>query len=237
LLAGDRVNPEAVERLKQQDVLNEALREFGQVFPEVQRTLIHERDQYMAEQLRRLPAYPAVAVIGAGHMPGIKRILEAGTPVDLIFLESLPPRRGIGKLLAWGIPLSVCALITLGFFKAGAGTGGAMAKAWIVSTSMTGALGALMALAHPVTILVAAVVAPFTAVNPFLRSGWIAALCEALLRRPRVMDLESILDDMTSLRGWYRNRVSRVLLVMILVNLMGIVGSILGVKALASFFL
>jgi pheromone shutdown protein TraB len=112
-----------------------------------------------------------------------------------------------------------------------------MAKAWIVSTSMTGALGALMALAHPVTILVAAVVAPFTAVNPFLRSGWIAALCEALLRRPRVMDLESILDDMTSLRGWYRNRVSRVLLVMILVNLMGIVGSILGVKALASFFL
>lgn len=235
LLTGEQVKPEDIEKLKERDALSAALEEFGQVFPDVERTLIAERDSYMAEMIRSASTYPVVAVIGAGHVPGIARILREGTAVDRALLDETP-RPGITrKVLKWAIPGSVVLLIFIGLLQSGRETGGAMAASWVVATSATAAIGAAIALAHPLTILVSALVAPFTAVNPLLRSGWIAALVEATTRRPRVGDLEHILDDMASLRGWYKNRVCRVLLVLILVNLMGIVGGAIAVPLVARY--
>jgi pheromone shutdown protein TraB len=133
----------------------------------------------------------------------------------------------------WVIPSLIICIVFIGLFRSGKDTGSAMAISWILVTAITAAMGAIISLAHPLTIVTAALVAPFTAVNPFLRSGWIAALLEASLRRPRVGDLEEILEDMGSIRGWYRNRVCRVLLVLITVNLMGILGGALAVPLIA----
>lgn len=235
LLTGEQVKPEDIEKLKERDALSAALEEFGHVFPDVQHTLIAERDSYMAEMIRGASAYPVVAVVGAGHIPGVARILRDGTAVDRALLDETPRPTITGKTLKWGIPASIYLLIFIGMIQSGRETGGAMAASWIVATSTTAAIGGILALAHPLTILVSALVAPFTAINPLLRSGWIAALVEATTRRPRVGDLEHILDDMASVRGWYRNRVCRVLLVLILVNLMGIVGGAIAVPLVARY--
>ena len=233
LVSGERVKPEDIERLKERDVLSAALQEFGQVFPEVESTLIGERDHYMAEMIRRAPSFPLLLVVGAGHVPGISRILREGLPIDLGPLEQIPSKAGFGRILRWVIPSLIVVIIFIGLFRSGKDTGSAMAMSWILVTATTAAVGAIMSLAHPLTIVTAALVAPFTAVNPFLRSGWIAALVEASLRRPRVGDLEEILEDMGTVRGWYRNRVCRVLLVLITVNLMGILGGALAVPLIA----
>ncbi len=235
LISGERVKPEDIERLKQRDVLSAALEEFGQVFPDVERTLIAERDQYMAEKIRTAQQYPLVMVVGAGHLPGIARILREQIAVDLERLENIPTARSIGQVLRWMIPTMIIFFILLGLFRSGRETGSAMALSWVVATSTTAALGAIIALAHPLTILIATLVAPFTAVNPLLRSGWIAALVEATIRRPRVGDLEHILDDMGTIQGWYRNRVCRVLLVLIAVNVMGLVGGAVAVPLVARY--
>lgn len=235
LLTGEQVKPEEIEKLKERDTLSAALEEFGQVFPDVEHTLIAERDSYMAEMIRGASGHPVVAVIGAGHIPGIARILREGTAVDLRSLDETPRRRLTGRVLTWAIPAAIIFLLLIGLWQSGQATGSAMAASWIVVTSSTAAIGALFALAHPLTIVVSALVAPFTAVNPLLRSGWIAALVEATMRRPRVGDLEHILDDMASVRGWYKNRVCRVLLVLILVNLMGIIGGAVAVPLVARY--
>jgi pheromone shutdown-related protein TraB len=233
LISGERVKPEDIERLKERDALSAALEEFGQVFPEVESTLIGERDRYMSEMIRRAPAFPTVAIVGAGHVPGISRILREGLSIDLSPLEEIPNKTGLGRMLRWIIPTLIIIIVFIGSFRSGKDAGTAMAFSWIIATGSTAAIGAILALAHPLTIFTATMVAPFTAVNPFLRSGWIAALIEAALRRPRVGDLEGVLDDMTTVRGWYRNRVCRVLLVLISVNLMGIIGGIVAVPLIA----
>jgi pheromone shutdown protein TraB len=205
------------------------------IFPDIETTLIEERDKYMADSIRNAVSFPLVAVVGAAHVPGMTKILREDIPVDRSVLDQVPPSGKISKILKWLIPTSIVLLILAGSFRSGKETGGAMAASWVLATSSTAALGGIIALAHPFTILVAAFVAPVTAVNPFLRSGWIAAIIEATTRRPRVGDLENILDDMTSIRGWYGNRVCRVLLVLISVNLMGIVGGALAVPILARY--
>jgi pheromone shutdown-related protein TraB len=228
------ITAEEVERLKSSDALASILAEFSEAFPEVRRTLIDERDQYLAEKIASAPGNTVVAIIGAGHTPGIKRWF--GTATDLSALNTLPTKSLARRLLGWGIPLLIATLLVSGFLHSGGETGAKMATTWLIVTAVATGIGAALALAHPITILVSMLVSPFTTLNPFLRAGWIAALVEALLRRPRVSDMETVADDMFSLRSWYRNRVRRILLVLVLVNLFGLLGSLVGVTVLATYF-
>ena len=109
-----------------------------------------------------------------------------------------------------------------------------MASAWIWATSISAAIGAIIALAHPLTVVASFISAPFTAINPFLRPGWVAGLCEAFLRKPRVGDFETVARDITTIRGIWKNRVSRILLLVVLVNLISLLGALYGVKVIAS---
>jgi pheromone shutdown-related protein TraB len=228
-----KITAEEVERLKSSDALESIMKEFTETFPEVREALISERDVYLAQKIRNAPGETVVAVMGAGHVPGIRRYIHE--TIDLVPLEVIPRKRLTTKLLACFIPLLIIGLVTYGFLGGDGGTGSKMAWSWIVITGAFTALGGILALAHPVTVVCAVLVSPFTTLNPFLRCGWIAALVEAILRKPRVADMENVIDDVFSLRGWYRNRVSRILLVMILVNLLGLVGSVVGVSVLASY--
>jgi pheromone shutdown protein TraB len=124
--------------------------------------------------------------------------------------------------------------LVVGFFVSGGDTTAEMVWGWILATGGFAALGSLLALGHPLTIASAFVAAPLTTIHPLLASGWVAGLVEALLRRPRVADLETITDDLNTLRGWWHNRVSRVLLIMALTNLFGTIGALWGIKVVAS---
>lgn len=223
---------EEIERLKTADVLEEAMQEFAEALPSVRESLIDERDKYLASKIRNCSGQKVVAVVGAGHVPGITSYLDQD--IDLAPLETVPPPSPWAKIIGWGIPLLILSLIIYGATTAGSEVGTQMLLDWLWVNAIFGALGSLLALAHPLTILVSFLVSPFTSANPAIAAGWVAGLLEASLRKPRVEDFELLTSETLTLKLIYKNRVTRVLLVVILTNLMGGLGTFLAGGFIAS---
>ena len=228
------VTAEEVEKLKGNDELAVMLEEFSGALPGVKTALIDERDQYLAAKIREAPGERVVAVVGAGHVPGIKRMYS--DEIDLETLETLPPPKRIFRYIGWGVPVLLFALVAAGFAFSGRETGEQMIMAWILANGIAAAAGTVLALAHPLTILTAFLAAPLTSLNPTIAAGWVCGLVEAWLRKPRVMDLERVGDDVSTVPGIWRNRVTRVLLVVILANLGSSLGTFVGVGWILSLF-
>ena len=234
LFGSHDIDEEEIERLKSSDALEELMRDFSEALPEVRSALIDERDQYLAAKIREAPGKSVVAIVGAGHIAGIKEWFDKD--INLAALEEIPKGRTLTKCLSFLLPALVIGLIVAGFVRAGADTGIEMFMTWFWINAFLGAFGSLLALAHPLTILVSFLVSPFTSMNPFIAAGWVAGLVEASIHKPRVGDLESIADACTSISGIYRNRVSRTLLVIALTNLFGTIGTFIGIERIASIF-
>ena len=130
--------------------------------------------------------------------------------------------------MQWIVPVLVLGLIGYGFVAMDAAVSLEMVKIWVLANGLLAALGTLVALAHPLTILSAFLAAPITSLNPMVAAGWVAGLCEALLRRPRVRDFEALAQDVATVRGFWRNGVTRILLVVVLANLGSTVGTLVG---------
>jgi pheromone shutdown-related protein TraB len=218
----DEIKEEDIEQMKQQDVLETLLFEVGKSLPELKAILIDERDQYLAQKIRTAPGKKVVAIVGAGHIPGIQKYWNAD--IETRALEQLPAKgRSIG-ILKWLIPLVIVGLFIAGFFFGGKEAGTDMIVWWILANGILAGVGAIIALAHPATILSSIIAAPLTSLNPMIAAGWVSGLVEAFSRKPKVKDLESLPDDILSVRGFWRNKVTRILLVVVFTNL----GSSLG---------
>ena len=222
----ESITSEEIEKLKSGDALEALIEEFSKALPEVRKTLIDERDLYLTSKIQTAPGKRVLAVVGAGHTPGIKRYI--GQDINLAPLETVPPRKISLRLLAWLIPSLIIGLVLYGFITAGAETGVDMLTAWVLINAVLTGLGAAVALAHPLTILASALVSPLTSASPFIAAGWVAGLVEAFLRKPCVADFESVADDIGSIKGIWKNRLSRILLVVVLTNLFGSIGTFLG---------
>ena len=218
----NEIKEEDIERMKQQDVLETLLSEVGKSLPELKAILIDERDQYLAEKIRTAPGHKIVAVVGAGHIPGIQKYWNAD--INTRALEQLPAKGKSIGILKWLIPLVIFGLFIAGFFFGGKKAGTDMIVWWILANGILAGAGAMVALAHPATILSSIIAAPLTSLNPMIAAGWVSGLVEAFSRKPKVRDLESLPDDILSVRGFWRNNVTRILLVVVFTNL----GSSLG---------
>jgi len=216
------IRPEDIESLKEKDILEGLLSEIEKTLPAVRRILIDERDRYMAEKIRTAPGATVVAVVGAGHVPGIRKYWSE--PTDLSRLEAMPPKKKIAGFFKWGLPLSILALIAYGFFRGGSTAGTQMITSWVLANGILAGLGALLAFGHPLTILSSVFAAPLTSLNPMIAAGWVSGLVEAFSRKPKVIDLENLPRDILSVRGFWRNKITRILLVVVFTNL----GSSLG---------
>ncbi|MDJ0927384.1 MAG: TraB/GumN family protein [Gammaproteobacteria bacterium] len=234
MFADEKISAEDIEKLKGNDELTVMLEEFSGALPGVKAALIDERDRYLAARIQQAPGDKVVAVVGAGHVPGIKQVF--GSDIDLAELETLPPPRTGLRLIGWAVPLLLFALVGAGFFFSGRETGEQMIIAWILANGIAAAAGTIIALAHPITIIAAFLAAPLTSLNPTIAAGWVCGLIEAWVRKPRVLDLEQVATDVTSPRGIWRNRVTRVLLVVILANLGSSLGTLVGVGWILSLF-
>lgn len=232
LFSSEEVSEEQIEELKSGDTLSAAMAEFSGYLPGVKDVLIDERDQYLAAKIWEVEADSVLAVVGAGHVPGIKRVISS--KVDLAGLEQIPPPSKVVRGIAWGIPLAIVAMFVYGFFGADSETSVKMVSAWVLINGGLAALAVLIALAHPLTIIAAFVAAPITSLNPTIGAGWVCGLVEALIRKPRVGDLQTIADDILSLKGFWTNRVTKVLLVTALGNLGSSIGTFIGGAKLGS---
>jgi pheromone shutdown-related protein TraB len=221
-----------IEALKQQDLLEASMAEVSKRFPKIALTLVDERDRIMAYKLRHTKGTNIVAVVGAAHVNGISKYLQDPqlTIQDLMTL----PKPGWGsKAIGWLIPLSIGGLI-LATIAINPET--AMSTIWrfIAVNGSLAALGTLIALGHPLSILTAFVAAPIGILSPVLATGWFAGLTEAWVHKPAVKDFMALQDDAMHLKGWWRNRVLRILLVVMLANLFASIGSIITASDLLS---
>lgn len=226
MFAAKEISEEDIEKLKDGDQLSMVIDEFSGVLPGVKTALIDERDQYLAAKILASPGKTLVAVVGAAHVPGIKRVF--GSDVDLAALEETPPPNKIFKIIGWGIPLVILGLVVAGFITSGRETTEQMVIAWVLANGIAASIGTIIALAHPLTIVTAFIAAPITSLNPTIAAGWVCGLVEAYLRKPRVIDLEKVGEDLTSVKGVWNNRVTKILLVVILANLGSSVGTFVG---------
>ena len=168
-----------------------------------------------------------MAVVGAGHVPGI--LGSWNQEVDLAFLEQLPPKGKLGKILGWGIPAFIVGLILFGFLYSGMTATAQMVKWWTLTTAVLAAAGAAVAFGHPLTILSAAAAAPFTTLHPLIAAGWVSGLVEAAIAKPKVKDFESLLDDIASIKGFWRNKITRILLVVVFTNIGASLGTFVAI--------
>lgn len=230
----DSVSEEDIEKMKTEDVLEMLLSEIGEAFPEIRRVLIDERDQYLAHEIRAAPGKRIVAVVGAGHVPGIERYWRSS--IDLTELTRMPPKARFISLFKWGIPALIIALIVAGFLIAGASAGTHMIKWWIIANATLAGLGAAIALGHPLTILTAIGASPLTSLNPMIAAGWFSGLVEVLVGKPKVRDFEGLPEDISTLRGFWRNKIIRVLLVVVFTNIGSSLGAFVAIPLMLRVF-
>jgi pheromone shutdown-related protein TraB len=231
----DEITEEDIEKMKQEDVLETLLAEVGKSLPVLKDILINERDQYLAAKIRTAPGKKIVAVVGAGHIPGIKKNWNAD--IDIPSLEKLPPKKKIAGILKWLIPAAIMAMFVAGFFYGGKQAGKDMIIWWIAANAILAGLGALMALAHPVTIIASMLAAPLTSLNPMIAAGWVSGLVEAFSRKPKVKDIERLPEDILSVRGFWKNKVTRILLVVVFTNLGSSVGTFVAFPVIVKMLL
>ncbi len=238
IFTNEKLGQEDIEKLKQKDVLQSMMEELAEFLPAAKEVLIDERDTYLAAKILQSEGRRVVAVVGAGHLAGISRqiaeLSARSTPIDLAPLETIPVRRLASRIIPWTIPALIVVIFGLGFIRAGWDKGIELFLLWVVVHGGLAAVGSLLALAHPLTILVAFVGAPIGTFNPFGKIGLFTGLSEAFLRKPRVRDVESLSDDVMTFRGFYMNRVTHILVVFFLSTLGAAIGNLVAFPILAA---
>ena len=225
----EKLSEDELEGLKQKSAMESMMEELADYLPAVKEVFIDERDQFLATNIFLEKEKKIVAVVGAGHMNGIVEWLEAlekgEREANLNEVSRVhPPNKWISKL-PWLITVAVVALIASGFIRNGAKEGFEMLLVWILANGTLAAIGAIIALAHPLTIIISFAAAPFTSMNPTIGVGIVTGLIQAWIRKPRVQDLENLNDDIASVKGFYRNRLTKVLLVFILSSIGSSIGT------------
>ncbi|WP_347862011.1 TraB/GumN family protein [Salimicrobium sp. PL1-032A] len=234
IFSKETITEEELEKMKEQDMLDAMLEDFTENFPRLKQPLIDERDQYLAEKIRTAPGDKVVAVLGAAHVPGITK--EVHNDHDLEALKERPKKSPWPKIIGWAIPIFIIALIAITFsMNPEAGT--QQTLSWVLWNGIVSAIGAAAALAHPLAILTAFIAAPVTSLNPLIAAGWFAGFVQAYIKRPNVADFESLSDDVTSVKGFWNNKATRVLLVIALTNIGSSLGTFIGGADVIRLFL
>lgn len=225
----EEISEKEIEKLKSGDMLESTFNDFSENSESLYKSLIDERDQFMAARLKQSliqnkSAEHAVknvlVVIGAGHLKGLTNYLEQKQDANQTInqLNTLPPKSKWVKILPWLITLVILTGFAWGFSK-NTDLGFDLIKTWFIYNGILSGIGAAIAGGHPLTILSAVLAAPFTSLNPTIAAGMVAALVETMIRKPKIHQFEALQQDAMHLRGWWKNPVTRVLLVFLLTNL------------------
>jgi pheromone shutdown-related protein TraB len=219
----EKITEKEIENLKQGDMIQAMISEFAGKFPSIVETLVYERDQVMAYQLKHNQSTRIVAIVGAAHVAGILKNIQLD--YELAPLLELPPKSKASKAVTYIFPGLLVLLLIVTSLKVPSLALNTVLR-FILINGTFAALGTLVAFGHPLSILTAFVMAPVGALSPVLATGWFAGLMEAWIRKPKVEDFLRINIDASSFKGFWKNRVLRILLVVIMANLFATVGTL-----------
>lgn len=231
---GQTLDRETVEQLKEKDMLNALMQQLSKELPSVKKVLVDERDIFIANRILQVKAKKIVAVVGAGHLEGIKKYLDK--PRDVRPLLTVKKKRSVASLLKYIIPLAFFVFIAYGFYTKGSDIALNLLLMWFLINGTLSALGAALARAHPFSILAAFIAAPITSLHPALAAGWFAGLVELKMRSPKVKDFEQ-LPDLDNLSSFTSNRVTRILIVTAFANIGSMIGTVIALPYIASLLL
>jgi len=223
VFVGEEVDREQIENLKKGDMLHSVIEEFGESLPQIKKVLIDERDEFMVGKLSMLAASEdapksILAIVGAGHLVGM--VPGFTMPPDQSQMAELmqkPASSRMGYYIGWAIGAFILGMFYVGYQQSPE-LGWNLVVTWVLINGGLSALGATLALAHPISILVAFFAAPLTSLNPTVGAGMVVGLVESYLRKPKVLDFERLRDDISSFKMWWKNGVVRVLLVFFFAN-------------------
>lgn len=232
IFSTEEITEQDIEKLRQKDQLEIALEEVASSLPEVKQRLLDERDIYLAEKIKSAQGKKILAVVGYGHVNGI--VSNIPKENDLSPLERVPQKGKIGQFLKWLIPILILGLLIYGFIKGGKDLSLESISLWIGINGSLSALGVAFALAHPLTIISAFLAAPITSLNPMVAAGWVAGLVQAWVRKPKVQDIEELPNAILSVKGFWTNPVTKILLVVAFANIGSSIGTFLAGTMIAS---
>lgn len=228
LFDSTEISEEKLAEMKQKDVLSELMDEMGTALPDVKKVLIDERDIYLSEKIKEAEGERLVAVVGAGHVAGIKKVFEKDCSKDLKRITTIPPVSKIWKTLGWSIPLLIIGSIVAIGMQKGMADAGANLLYWILANGIPSAIGGMMAFANPLTVIGAFVAAPITSLTPVIGAGYVAAFIQVMRTPPVVKEFETVGDDMGTVKGWWKNKLLRVFLVFLFTGLGSSIGTYVG---------
>ncbi len=228
------ISEEELSRIREQDVLTELMEGLGEAMPVLKTVLIDERDTYLTQKMREAQGQKIVSIVGAGHMNGIAKALEANTRSDLSTIEEIPPISPIWKWIGWGVPVIILGSILYIGWTQGLEAAGGNLLYWVLANGIPSAIGTLIALGHPITIITAFVAAPITSLTPVIGAGYVAAFVQAYFAPPVVREFQTVTDDINSISNWWKNRLLRILLVFILSSFGSLIGTYVGAYEIIS---
>ena len=230
----DAIDEKVIENLKNENEFSQIIKELSNTLPTIKEALIDERDIYLAGGLQNIEKQVIVAVVGAGHVPGIVDALNKVISKDqLKKLDITPKGNVLWKLVPWLIPLGVIGLFLFGFLSGNVEESKIALWGWIIANGSLSALGCIIALAHPVTILAAFIAAPLTSLNPTVGAGMVTALVQVFFAKPRVIDFVNIQENVSKVKKWWSNRLTKVLMVFIFSSVGSAIGTFVAFPMLA----
>ncbi|WP_407396426.1 TraB/GumN family protein [Treponema sp.] len=234
------MSSEEIEKLKQTSEMDNMLSELSESFPVVKEILIDERDRYIASKIWNSNGNRVFAVIGAGHLRGVKAYLEQMADDDSLSeiteIETVPEKSRKSRIISWLIPALIVGLIVYGFVIGGKEKGAELLSSWVLWNGILAGIGAIIGGAHIVTVLVSILGAPLTSLCPFVGIGFVAGAVQALIKKPTVKDIENLQNDASSIKGFYRNRILRVLLIFFLSSIGSSIGTFVGGASFVAIF-
>jgi len=234
----EKLSAGEIEALKDKSEMDSMMAEMAEYLPQVKEALIDERDRYLATKIWNAVGKKTVAVLGAGHLEGtaayIEKLQNGTAPNDVSDIADVPPKSSLAKISGWILPALIVLLIAAGFMKGGVAASSALLVRWLLWNGSLAALGTLLALGHPLSIITGFLGAPLATLNPFIGVGLFTGIVQAWIRKPQVADMENLTTDVTSIKGWYKNKIAHILLIFFLSSLGGAIGNFIAVPALVS---
>jgi pheromone shutdown-related protein TraB len=228
---GTKLDAKKIEELKETDLVTKLMEELSKQYPKLKKTLVDERDAYIAHALIQCPGKKVIGVVGMGHVKGILAHIEnhkAGMKDALPSLSELNiiPAKKSNKLLEWGIPILFMGILAWIFITQGSELSIQFIGFWVLGHGILAGLGALIGGAHWKTVLGVFATAWLAALHPLVAAGWIAAAMETKVHSPSMKDFTS-LDKLNSVGDFRKNRVTQILLITVLTNVGSMAGTIL----------
>ncbi|WP_372365673.1 TraB/GumN family protein [Candidatus Uabimicrobium sp. HlEnr_7] len=235
VFVSEKIDEETINEMKEKGNIENVLDAFSKEFPTIKRVLIDERDIYLSQKVRNSTGKKVVAVVGAGHVPGISKQIHEETALEPY--REIPKSSWTTTFAKWFIPVAIVGIFVYFFTYSDTSKFKSAIYIWVIVNGVLAALGAAIALGHPITIVAAFFAAPLTSLNPLIAAGWVSGLVQAWIKRPTVADLENLPQAISTAKGFWKNSVSRILLVVVFSNIGSAIGSLIAFPwIIATFF-